>query len=450
MAVEVVEGVIRKPVRMLSPMEEESIRAQRRGEADAAMERISRMTLERLRADGRWLVCDCREGATMALSRRANGKVIPVNLPNAAVPHAPDCDFAPRGAGAGGVSPLYDLVLSREPAERGAAPGEPAGRPWSGGRPSSLAHALKTLMLEAGMHRYAAGDGLRAPEEWREAFAGAANGFRVAGGVPMRSILVTDPAQWGGGAAAERLDALAARWPGRGSPFGLLSWIVHEIAAHELDPGKPGRVAVRAKVASPTIGRDRIAGPYLFLGMAARDDDGSWACIEACAQPVAAADWPAPVDSGYERGALAALRGAVDAIADDAALRDALGGTVRVALEKPLFDLHPRGGPCRPDALIVATRPGARGQTPGGPDRPAPDGPFAERGKARYVVEVMGFDDAEYEREKRRTHARMRDIGRVVRMEGPEFDSPWNDLERQTRAIARRIREDLRRRWDRP
>ena len=41
----------------------------------------------------------------------------------------------------------------------------------------------------------------------------------------------------------------------------------------------------------------------------------------------------------------------------------------------------------------------------------------------------MGFADAAYERRKENTHARMRRIGRVIRMEGKQFDSPLNGLE---------------------
>ncbi len=97
----------------------------------------------------------------------------------------------------------------------------------------------------------------------------------------------------------------------------------------------------------------------------------------------------------------------------------------RVELEKPLFPFVVRGGPCLPVA----------------------QGPFADRDTARYVIEVMGFADAAYERRKESTHARMRRIGRVIRMEGRQFESPWNDLETQIRGIARRIGKDLVGRW---
>ena len=84
---------------------------------------------------------------------------------------------------------------------------------------------------------------------------------------------------------------------------------------------------------------------------------------------------------------------------------------------------------------------------PAGTDGPLAQGPFEDRDTARYVIEVMGFADEAYERRKENTHARMRRIGRVIRMEGKQFDSPWNDLDTQTRKIARRIGKDLVGRW---
>ena len=223
-----------------------------------------------------------------------------------------------------------------------------------------------------------------------------------------------------------------------------------DVAARGINPRHPeaGRVEVHSRVPRPVVGRSPVKGPFLFLGIVARGEGGgAWACRAACVQPILSPEVPMPVDSGYERRALAALRGAAADLARNAALTDALGGAVRVELEKPLFPFIVRGGPCLPDALLTVTRPGGRGHMPAGPAAPLPEGPFADRDKARYVIEVMGFADAGYERRKANTHARMRRIGRVIRMEARRFDSPWNDLESQTRRIARRIGKDLVWRW---
>ena len=317
-----------------------------------------------------------------------------------------------------------------------------------GGRPSSLSQVLKTLMQAAGLNRFDGGAGPAAPEDWLERYRRAAEGLRVARRVPVSDILFTDPAKWTVDGTPERLDALAGRWPGRGRPFVLISWLAHDVAARGINPRHPeaGRVEVHSRVPRPVVGRSRIDGPFLFLGIVARGEGGgSWACRAACVHPIVSEEVPMPVDSGYERRALAALRCAASDLARDTALSAALGGAVRVELEKPLFPFIVRGGPCLPDALITVTRPGGRGHLPAGPD--GPPGPFADRDTARYVIEVMGFADPAYERRKENTHARMRRIGRVIRMEGRRFDSPWNDLDSQTRLIARRIGKDLVWRW---
>ncbi|MCY4229874.1 MAG: hypothetical protein OXF26_03125 [Alphaproteobacteria bacterium] len=76
-------------------------------------------------------------------------------------------------------------------------------------------------------------------------------------------------------------------------------------------------------------------------------------------------------------------------------LRQALGGAVRAELEKPHFRFETGGG--LPDFLLTVTR----GHMPGQSDRA--DGRYD--GILRYVIEVMGFDDAEYESGKVDMHA---------------------------------------------
>jgi len=63
------------------------------------------------------------------------------------------------------------------------------------------------------------------------------------------------------------------------------------------------------------------------------------------------------------------------------------------------------------------------------------------------VIEVMGFDDAEYERKKEETHRRMERLGRVIRLEGKRFGSDRDGLERQRDRITGRIVKDLIWRW---
>ena len=121
------------------------------------------------------------------------------------------------------------------------------------------------------------------------------------------------------------------------------------------------------------------------------------------------------------------------------ALRQALGAGVRVQLEKPLTPYETALGPCLPDFVLTVTLPAAMADREPG----LPDG----SGSARYIVEVMGLDEPGYERKKARTHARMRRIGRLFRMEAAEFDSRFNDIGRQGQRIAQDIANDLVWRW---
>ena len=170
-------------------------------------------------------------------------------------------------------------------------------------------------------------------------------------------------------------------------------------------------------------------------------------CRMAYAQPIAALELPIPVESGYERQALLSLPRLVRDLRSDGALREALGGAVEVELQKPLFPVRVREGLCLPDVLLTVTRPGGSGHGPGDPDSGSPDGPFDDSARARYVIEVMGFDDAEYERKKEETHRRMERLGRVIRLEGKRFGSDSNGLERQRDRITGRIAKELIRRW---
>ena len=88
---------------------------------------------------------------------------------------------------------------------------------------------------------------------------------------------------------------------------------------------------------------------------------GSWACVNACARPIAALDCPVPVDSGYERQATAALWRLVRTLAGNRELGALLGGAVGVELEKPLTLIETVEGACLPDFQLTVFRPGLRG-----------------------------------------------------------------------------------------
>ena len=222
------------------------------------------------------------------------------------------------------------------------------------------------------------------------------------------------------------------------------------MSEYEINAENPseGHVRVTSPVAFPSVYSRMISGPYLFLGVVARPDGGGrWECRLACAQPIVGPKCPIPVDSGNERTALKSLPQLVWDLRDDVGLQEALGGTLRIELLKPLFDFDVAGGHCRPDALVTVTRPGGYGHRPRGPGRPPSDGPYEDRDTMRYVIEVMGFDDPEYEQDKEDTHSLMRWIGHVCRMEGRQFDTSYNGVDRQRERITRQIGKDLLWRW---
>lgn len=68
---------------------------------------------------------------------------------------------------------------------------------------------------------------------------------------------------------------------------------------------------------------------------------------------------------------------------------------------------------------------------------------------ARHVVEVIRFDDPEYESGKAEKHGRVRTLGCLFRMEAPQFDSRHNPLRRQRGRIGADARSDILRRRDR-
>ena len=309
----------------------------------------------------------------------------------------------------------------------------------------TVARALKLFIREARLHTLAGAERFPSPDEWLAELARAAAEFPIATKVPASEVLCTDPASWrsGSGEFREKLDARAQKWPKGPPPCGYLCWVAHDVEGHDVngETRDAGHVTVTSPVVSPVIYDKRVVGPYLFLGALEQCEDGSgWECCMAYAQPIAALELPIPVESDYERQAILSLPQLVRDLRSDTELEEALGGVVGVELKKPLFNIGVREGSCLPDVLLTVTR-------PDGPAPRVPDDPFDDSDKARYVLEVMGFDDAEYERRKEKTHPRMKRLGRLIRLDGRQFRSNYNGLERQLERIAHRVAKDLVWRW---
>ena len=401
---------------------------------------VYRATVASARAKKLWILCDCREGSPeerpiIVPVRQNSGLFHLSNIGMAEVPHAEGCPFAP-GEGARRRKPaiVFGDVL-RPVAGRVRADEEEPGKgrrltgPGTDSRSSTLAGHLHRLMQAASLHRLSVADGFAVPEEWLAALRRAAGTFRTPEDIVLSELLFTDPKSWTSGHVAKVLDREGGGW---------LCWMARDIDGGEVNRAHPalGHVRVQADIVFPTVMGRRVDGPWLFLGEVGKSPEtGRWQCLEACARPIASARCPVPVDSQNERRALGALRSLIRSLENNTKLADALGGTVRIDLEKPLFDLHTVGGPCRPDFILTVIRPGPE------------DGRHLLGDAARFVIEVMGLGDPDYERAKQKTHRRMRNLGRILLLDARKFDSRGNGIQRQADRIARRIRNNLMLRW---
>ena len=443
MALEVVRAFILEHVRWLAPLEEYALRevkdARVRGrKVNPATRMLYDVVTEAVRDAEYWILCDCLpegwEQPVIVPSRGSHGMRLG-NLPDASVPHDGNCVFRLRSFQGTSGSFFNPLTYDRQ----GAASLERDLERASWSRPGRsvpvVAHVLKCFIREARLHTLAGAERFPSPADWLAELKRTAGAFPVAPNVPASEVLLTDPASWRSGEFRKRLDERAQKWPKGSPPCGFLCWDADDVEDHEII-GKTtgaGHVRVTSRVVSPRVYDKRVVGPYLFLGALEQSADRSgWECCMAYAQPIAAPELPIPVESDYERQAVLSLPQLVRDLRSDTELEEALGGVVGVELQKPLFQTRVREGRCHPDVLLTVSRPG---------------GSCDGDDKARYVIEVMGFGNAEYEKKKEETHRLMKRIGRVIRLEGRQFGSAHNGLERQRDKIARQISKDLLWRW---
>ncbi|MYE59471.1 MAG: hypothetical protein F4X35_07880 [Alphaproteobacteria bacterium] len=371
-------------VRALLPEEEAALRRVKQGIDLPGEDPVYRATVASARAKRRWILCDCRDGsprerAIVTLVRKDSGLIHLSNIPRTEVPHVKGCIFAP-GEGARRRKPaiVFGDVL-RPVAGRVRASEEEPGKgpqrrltgPGTDSQSSTLAGHLHRLMQAASLHRLSVSEGFAAPEEWLAAIRRTAGTFRTPEDIAMSDLLVMDPKAWASGHVAKVLDRLEPQWPNKGTPCAWLCWMARDIDGCEVNRAHPalGHVRVLADMAFPTVMGNRVEGPWLFFGEVGRSpESGRWECLEACARPIASARCPVPVDSHNERRALGALRSVIWSLENNAELGEALGGAVRIDLEKPLFDIRTVGGPCRPDFILTVIRPGGggRGRRPHG------------------------------------------------------------------------------------
>ncbi len=395
---------------------------------------VYRATVASARAKKLWILCDCRDGRpeerpVIVPVRKEGGQLHLSNIGRAEIPHAEDCLFAP-GARRRKPAIVYGDVLRPVAGRVRAGEDDPGkGRrltgPGTDSQSATLAGHLHRLMRAASLHRLSVAEGFTDPQEWLAAIRRAAGTFRTPEDIAVSELLFTDPKSWASGRVAKVLDG-----PKKGTPSAWLCWLARD-GGERAHPAL-GHVRVLGDVAFPTVMGRRVEGPWLFLGEVGRSPEtGRWQCLEACARPIASARCPVPVDSQNERRALGALRSVIRRLETDAELGKALGGAID--LEKPLFDIQTVGGPCRPDFILTVIRPGPEG------DR------HLLGDAARFVIEVMGLDDPEYESRKEKMHRRMKHLGRLLPLDATKFDT--RGIQRQAGRIARRIRNDLLMRW---
>ena len=448
-----------KRFRKLTPDEADSIVAVKEGRASPEEEPYFSL-IQEVHRDGLRIECGCRpdlpRGPPLGPRRTRPKRIFLVNQSGQDVAHAVDCVFRVERPPMPPIvhSDVFKL-LPRANANRGDtdadSPVHRKSRGLSQGqRPWTMRGILWTLMHTARLHTLAVADGFPSSRGWLAAIGKAAEQFYLPPKVPASEFLFTDPKSWNSGEVGRRLDAAGQDLPEFEEPFALLCWPALDVSEYEVNgrSRELGHMKVHTPVVRPIIGDKPVRGPYLFLGVVERSEDGRrWECTKACAQPIVATDCPIPVDSHYERRALGSLRSLVRNLEKSGKLKKTLGGAVRVELEKPLTRTEVAGGPCLPDFLITVTRPNAYSHLPKGPGHPKHHGRFNPRDRARYVVEVMGFDDEDYERDKEETHPRMERIGPVSCMEGRKFDSAGNPLRRQRETITADIEDDLLERW---
>lgn len=444
---------------VLEPEEEAALRTVKSGvEADEDMRALYLRTAGSARDEGYWFMCDCRSedgrGPVIVPRVYTPKRIYLVNRPGASLPHAGDCIFALTGDEEDSPPPRrwapqpahddrfdpFAPVRNKSGADgpmETVTPRAFTGLP-AGSRHRTLANMLRTLMQTARLNTLDGAERFSSPGEWLPEIARAAEQFFIADDVAVSDFLFTDPASWAEGEVVRRLEEAETHWPKGNKPYALLCWLARDLNDDEINPANPqeGHVEVALGVKSPRVFHNRVPGPWLFLGVVARsEDDKPWECLAAWAQPIVAPECPVPVDSGQERRAFETLRRLAAFLEDDMALRQALGAGVRAQLEKPLTQFETALGPCLPDFVLTITLPAAMADGESG----RPD----DSDRAHYVIEVMGSDDPGYEARKARTHARMRRIGRLFRMEATEFDSRFNGIGRQADRIAQDIANDL-------
>ena len=282
----------------------------------------------------------------------------------------------------------------------------------------ALSQLLHQLMQKAGLTRMQANEPDRDVNEWMRAIRDAAKEIEVAPGRSLDRLLFLSRVDWDRRRVHARVREAARDFPNSHVPQGFVCFPVYEIGDRCVPIWKEyAALEAVSQIMRPTIGGHAVPSPYLFFGVVALTTRRrGYECVQAWAQPIVSFRRPVPVDSSFERRVFGTLRTTLKVL--DGAFPDAA-----FEIEKPVFDMVTRRGPCLPDFLICGQR---------------------NDDRRTFVVEVMGFDRPTYLAGKKVTHERMEDLGPVILMDGKEFKARLTD---EGRDVTRLIRADLERMW---
>ena len=294
------------------------------------------------------------------------------------------------------------------------APGEDGDREPGRRRMPALPGLLCRLLETAGLTRVRANAPPPGIVGWAEAMSAAAKTIEVAPGHPLDGLLFPWRTGWDRRRVHARVREAARDFPEGHVPQGFVCFPVRHVGERSLPAtSKYRELEVVSRIRQPTIGGRAVSGPYLFFGVVALTTRRrGYECVRGWAQPIVSVHRPVPVDSDYERQAFGTLTTTL-------MILDREFPDTEFTMEKPVFEMDTKQGPCLPDFLIKARR--------GGEER-------------TWVIEVMGFERPDYLAGKEVTHERMQELGPVILMDGKRFEA---GLTGEGRKVTERIRADM-------
>lgn len=421
----------------LTEEQEGALRRMAAGDQDENLQAPVLEVLRRAHAERLWLACDCRgEGGRPPVLGPCHrmGSYFWRRLPAPHVAHAEGCvhsrvSVPHRGRDPETRAPVeppggrFFTALAVEPEDpRLAEPDALAERrgSWHGNRSPRLRQRLFELMVHASLNRLPDAETANA-REWSNRIRKAARAFEIAPGRPLADLVFPYRRMWRMDRVDLHMQDMARTWPEGHRPQAFVCGAVWGVDDHGVTGGRGSRLDVVSRITRPAVGGKQVSPPYLFMGVVGLEEGAdAFACLSGHAQPIVAMNCPLPVESGAERQAFRTLRKTL------AILRREFDD-VTFTLERPLFETGTQYGPCLPDFIIQAR-------------------PEAWEGwqSVRFMIEVMGFEDADYRRRKEETHRAMRELGTLCVMEAGRFGtreglaSEGTDVTDRVRAVLRR------------